>query len=134
MTDIAHEVGSDLVIGVTGDLSTSDGSQNVRERVLRRLVTNLGGYIWNLTYGGGLASYVGAPANVASIRTAIRGQMLLEASVARTPVPDVSLLVAPGGVVTMTAPAICSGTACFKSVSTSDICSSLVPGGVSMSR
>ena len=102
MADIAHDIGSDLVIGVTGDLATSSGSENVRERVLRRLVTNPGGYIWHLDYGGGLPSFVGTPANAAAIRTTVRGQMLLEAAVARTPVPDVALLVSLGEVVTLT--------------------------------
>ncbi len=100
--DIAHTVGSDLALGTTGDLATSDGTIYVRERVLRRLMTNAGGYIWNLTYGGGLPSFVGTPVNAAAIDTTIRDQMTLEAAVARSPVPSVGVVSDAGGTVTLT--------------------------------
>ena len=95
-------VGSDLSIGTTGDLATADGSAYVQARVLRRLVTNQGGYIWNLSYGGGLPGFVGTTPDPASLATAIRNQMLLEASVARSPVPTVAVVSMPDGSVTLT--------------------------------
>ncbi len=94
-----HSMGSDLSIGSGGDLATASGSEAVRERVLRRLLTNPGEYIWQLTYGGGLAGFVGQVANVASIQAVVRGQMLLEPSVARTPAPTAEILSSGNGVV-----------------------------------
>lgn len=91
MADVSHQFGSDLVLGPTGDLATADGSVLSQQRVLRRLLTNPGDYIWQLAYGAGLAQFVGQPAVAARIGGAIRVQMLREATVARTPEPVVDV-------------------------------------------
>ena len=46
MPDLAHQFGADLVAGATGDLAVVDGPALGRQRVLRRLLTNPGDYIW----------------------------------------------------------------------------------------
>ena len=61
MPDLAHEFGADLQAGPTGDLALADGAALGRQRVLRRLLTNPGDYIWHPTYGAGLARFVGHP-------------------------------------------------------------------------
>jgi hypothetical protein len=90
MADLAHGFGADLAIGPTGDLALSDGAALTRERVLRRLLTNPGDYLWQLGYGAGLGRFVGGPADATRIRAVIRGQIFKEAAVARTPEPVVS--------------------------------------------
>ena len=100
--DIAHVIGADLSIGSTGDLGVASDSAAVQQRVLRRLVTNLGDYIWQLSYGGGLPSHVGATLDVVALQTAVRQQLLLETAVARVPVPTVSVSAGLDGSAIMT--------------------------------
>jgi hypothetical protein len=91
MTDISHTMGSDLAWGPTGDLAAVSGSDLTTQRVLRRLLTNPGDYLWNLSYGGGLPRMIGTPINVSAINGVIRSQMLQEASVAPSPAPQTTV-------------------------------------------
>lgn len=91
MADIAHQWGSDLTAGPTGDLAVSDGSALGQQRVLRRLLTNPGDYIWQLDYGAGLGRFVGKPASPAEISAVIRSQIFKESVVARTPEPTIDV-------------------------------------------
>ena len=96
MTDISHQWGSDLSVGPTGDLAVVSGAQLGQQRVLRRLLTNPGDYIWQLDYGAGLARFIGQPGNELQIRAVIRSQIFKEAVVARTPEPVIDVQVSPG--------------------------------------
>jgi hypothetical protein len=91
VADISHIPGNDLLVDATGDIATSDGSQLGQERVLRRLFTNPGAYIWHLQYGAGLARFLGRPMAAARIRAVIRSQMYQEAAVARLPAPVITV-------------------------------------------
>lgn len=97
MPDASHKWGSDLVIGATGDIATATGSMLGQQRVLRRLLTNPGDYIWQLDYGAGLARFIGQPTNPLQIKAVIRSQIFKEATVARQPEPLIDVQVAPGG-------------------------------------
>jgi len=97
MADLFHQWGSDLVIGSTGDFNAVDGALWGQQRVLRRLLTNPGDYIWELDYGAGLARFIGQPANPLQIRAVIRSQIFKEASVARQPEPLINVQITPGG-------------------------------------
>jgi hypothetical protein len=99
MTDIAHTFGQDLAFGPTGDLLIADVPDVTTQRVLRRLLTNQGDYLWQLQYGAGLPSLVGQPARVNEIHGLIRGQMLQEAGVAQNPAPTVTVSSSPNGTV-----------------------------------
>jgi phage baseplate assembly protein W len=90
MYDIYHEWGGDLAIGSGGDLALSTGSDMINQRVCRRLLTNAGDYLWNLDYGGGLAQFVGTPANPADIAAIVGTQLALESAVPTTPAPQIS--------------------------------------------
>jgi hypothetical protein len=70
---------------------TSDGSDLGKERILRRLLTNPGEYIWHGQYGAGLASFLGQTSSAQKIASVARGQIFKEASVAKTPSPSVSV-------------------------------------------
>jgi len=101
MADLALQFGGDLAVGPTGDLLLSDGAALTQQRVLRRLLTNPGAYIWQLTYGAGLGQFIGQPDAPAAISGVTRGQLLLESVVATTPSPVVSTTVGSDGTVTL---------------------------------
>ncbi len=100
MPDLYHQFGSDLVLSASGDLLTADAVTLGTQRVLRRLCTNRGDYIWQLPYGGGLPAMIGTPANAKRIVAVIVAQLRLEAAVAPTPAPTVALTVGTDGTVT----------------------------------
>ena len=83
------------MIGPTGDLATASGVELGQQRVLRRLLTNANDYIWQVTYGAGLARFIGQPGSAIRIRALIRSQIFKEAAVARTPEPIIDVQVAP---------------------------------------
>ena len=100
MYDIYLEWGTDLSVGSSGDLALVTGSTQTNQRVVRRLLTNPGDYIWNLGYGGGLGTFVGSTANLPDIEAVIRNHMSLEATVPSTPAPNVTVqTLAVGGYV-----------------------------------
>ena len=91
MADIAHVWGSDLLTGPTGDFAIVTGSVLGQQRVLRRLLTNPGDYIWQPGYGAGLARFIGQPGNATRIQAVVRSQIFLESAVARTPEPVIDV-------------------------------------------
>ncbi len=97
MHDLSHQWGSDLTVDSTGDLTLVTGSSLGQQRVLRRLMTNPGDYIWHLDYGAGLAQFIGQPGNASRIEAVIRSQIFKESAVARTPEPTVSVRFPSGG-------------------------------------
>lgn len=99
MPDLWHQFGDDLLATPSGDLATVDGMQLGRQRVLRRLLTNPGDYLWQLDYGAGLARFVGEPVDTARLRAVIRTQIFREAAVARSPEPVIDVQPAPAGAV-----------------------------------
>lgn len=90
MADLWHEWGGDLQWSADGDLRSVEGAEEGRQRVLRRLLTAEGGYIWAPTYGAGLPKLVGEPNGAALAEAASRRQMLLERAVSQNPPPQVS--------------------------------------------
>lgn len=96
MADLWQQWGSDLTIGATGDLQIANGTELGQQRVLRRLLTNPGDYIWHPNYGAGLAQFIGAPANPLQIQAVIRSQIFKESAVARTPEPLIDVELSPG--------------------------------------
>jgi len=101
MPDLVLQFGGDLAVGPTGDLLLADGAALTQQRVLRRLLTNPGDYIWQLSYGAGLGQYVGQPGAPAAISGVARAQMLLEATVAVTPAPVIGTVAGDDGTVTL---------------------------------
>jgi phage baseplate assembly protein W len=91
MADLWHQFGSDLAAAANGDLATVIGSAFGQQRVLRRLLTNPGDYIWQPDYGAGLAQFIGQPVDVAAIQGRIGSQVFLEAAVARSPEPMIDV-------------------------------------------
>lgn len=97
LVDLDHFIGADLSVSATGDLQGVTDTKRGQQRVLRRLLTNPGDYIFQPTYGAGLPSYVGSTADIAKIKALISGQMFLEDAVARSPAPVVDVKAIPSG-------------------------------------
>jgi len=91
MQDVAQQYGTDLTIGPTGDLALATGAVLSQQRVLRRLLTNPGDYIWQLQYGAGLGQFVGQTTNPLQIKAVVRSQISREREIAQTPAPIVDV-------------------------------------------
>lgn len=101
--DLNHYYGGDLAASPSGDLSLASAEVTGVQRVLRRLLTNpdwedasgnvvaSGDYLAQQDYGGGIGRMIGQPQAIPATTALIRGQMLLESVVARTPAPTISL-------------------------------------------
>ncbi|WP_429499372.1 phage tail protein [Robbsia andropogonis] len=103
MYDVSHYYGGDLDVDSTGDLALADATTTGEQRVYRRLLTNpesvdqsgetvaSGDYTFHPEYGAGLGRYVGEPTRLAECKSLINEQMKLEAAVATSPRPVVTL-------------------------------------------
>ena len=91
MADANHTFGADLVLAAGGDLSTVTGIPYSEQRVLRRLMTNPGEYLWDPTYGAGLPGFIGQPINAGQVTAIVQAQLALEDSVAASPAPVVTV-------------------------------------------
>jgi hypothetical protein len=104
MANLYHDWGGDLVQAADGGLLLADGGDESRQRVLRRLLTNPGDYIWHIktaiaaAYGAGLPGMVGQPIDVKAVQGLVLAQMFLEQGVARSPRPVVTVSAIPNGI------------------------------------
>jgi len=98
MNDLNQYFGADLSVSATGDLMPVDGDGRGQQRVLRRLLTNPGDYLFHPSYGAGVRRRVGDTLDLPKLRALIRGQILLEEAVAKTPEPQITLTPTPKGV------------------------------------
>ncbi|SOY56864.1 phage tail protein [Cupriavidus taiwanensis] len=92
LNDIDHWAGVDIGVSATGDLGRSSGETRTQQRIVRRLVTNPGDYMFHPKYGAGLPAKIGENADLPALRALIRTQVLMEAAVARLPEPEVDLV------------------------------------------
>lgn len=89
--DLYHYFGNDLQPDTTGDLMSVGGTTQGQQRILRRLLTNPGDYLWQQDYGAGLPVYIGQPVDTGKIVALIRSQIALEACVAPLPLPVITV-------------------------------------------
>lgn len=105
--DLYQVYGSDLIFDASGALLTVGGTTPqadpianlTNQRIIRRLLTNPGEYLWYPSYGAGLARFIGQPLNVKALTAIVRGQLFLQPEVARTPAPIISFLIDKTGTV-----------------------------------
>lgn len=102
MPEVFHAFGYDLAFSPTGDIALASGTVEGQQRVLRRLLTNPGDYVWDMAYGAGLAQFLGQPIAAARIAAVSRSQMFMETAVSRTPAPVIDVQSSPDGTVTET--------------------------------
>ena len=93
MMSITCKWGGDLEIGPTGDIAVASVVDNLDEKIIRRLLTNPGDYLWAPNYGGGLAAQIGSPVDLSALQANIRAQMEQEPLISPYPLP--SVLVSP---------------------------------------
>lgn len=98
MNDLNHYIGADLLVGAGGDIAPVDGTDATTQRVLRRLLTAPGAYVWHPEYGAGLPLMVGSLATPEQVRGAIRQHIALESAVAQSPTPAIEVEPITGGV------------------------------------
>lgn len=98
MSDCYQYYGNDIGQSSTGDILPTSGTEEGQQRILRRLLTNPGDYIWHSNYGAGLPSFIGQNLDIAKITGIVRGQMMLEAVVAKFPIPIIQMQEIPGGI------------------------------------
>lgn len=98
MYDLYHFTGGDLDSSSTGDLRTASAGNRTKQRILRRLLTNPGDYLFHPEYGAGLGKKIGEAVISGEWKALISGQMLLEEAVASHPPPVVNLTQIEGGV------------------------------------
>ncbi|MGI4776962.1 MAG: phage tail protein [Janthinobacterium lividum] len=98
MTDLYHYIGDDLRASATGDVQQVEGLDQTSQRILRRLLTNPGDYIWHPTYGAGLGRKIGAVLDARAITALITSQIFLEANVARVPAPVITVTPIANGI------------------------------------
>ena len=91
MPDLAHWIGGDLAVSPSGDLATVDGIELGNQRIVRRLLTILGEYIWHPEYGASVPIRVGDVFDREEIEAVILAQMFEEAAVSRSPEPTISV-------------------------------------------
>ena len=99
--DLYLDFGGDLSLSPSGDVQTVADPLKTQQRIIRRLLTNLGDYIWNPLYGAGLPQFIGSPTSVPTITAIVQAQIALENTVAPTPAPVITVSSQPTGVVTV---------------------------------
>jgi hypothetical protein len=95
--DLSLYVGGDLAVSATGDLQAVSTQRRGEQRVLRRLLTNAGEYIFHTDYGAGLPREVGKVTDIAKIKAKILSQLLLDEAVAQRPAPVITVRTIAGG-------------------------------------
>jgi phage baseplate assembly protein W len=98
MTDAAHYFTNDLTLSATGGLHVADSVLLSQQRILRRLMTNPGDYIWEPAYGAGLPQYIGSKLDIVAMTALIRSQMYMEASVQQQPEPQITVTPIQNGI------------------------------------
>ena len=91
MADLSLYWNDDLIVGPGGDLALVDQVPLSNQHIIRRLLTAARSCIWHLDYGAGLSQRIGRSARALEIQSLVAAHINLEPSVARIPVPKVSV-------------------------------------------
>jgi hypothetical protein len=81
--------GGDIAIGPSGDIAVAPVESELQQRIIRRLLTNAGDYIWHNNYGAGLGTYVGEPYSPTIIEYIVSVQLQQEPLIVTLPPPSV---------------------------------------------
>ena len=91
MPDAYLDWEGDFVVSASGGLLLAEGVDFANQRILRRLLTAIKGYVWHPEYGIGLPQKIGRFANVYTLYALVRSQIALESSVAKSPAPTIGV-------------------------------------------
>jgi len=92
--ELYQNYGFDLQLLPNAQLELVDNGLETQQRILRRLMTNPGAYLFAPDYGAGLGLYIGQNLSNAlehQIKGVITRQMFLENTVVQSPPPKISL-------------------------------------------
>lgn len=84
----------DLSLQASGDFLLTEGAEATKQRLIRRLLTNPGTYIWHPTYGAGLGQFIGrllSSTEFDELKGIITSQIFEESAIAKTPPPEIDL-------------------------------------------
>jgi hypothetical protein len=81
MADLNLPWGGDLSLSPTGGIELVAASGMTQQRLIRRLLTNPGDYLEDLTYGAGLGAYVGQPLDIPALTAVVTLQAQAEETV-----------------------------------------------------
>lgn len=98
MPDVAQLWGNDLQLTPSGDVFMCDGDELTKERIIRRLMTLGGSYLWHQTYGAGVPQRIGDVLNTDLIKGVVTAQVRKEGTVAATPAPQITVIPILNGV------------------------------------
>lgn len=93
MPDAMHWWDDDLQVSNTGDIALSDGIDLSNQRIVRRLMTILGEYVWHVEYGASVPKRIGDTLDLSLVESVIRNQIYLEEAVSKE--DDITLEVSP---------------------------------------
>jgi len=99
MTDLSHVFGNDFVFFEGAGVGVAQGVEETRQRVLRRLCTNPGDYVWQPDYGAGLPGMIGDPVQALRIHGVVAAQLALEPGVDQRQPVQVAVTPREGGFV-----------------------------------
>lgn len=91
LSDLYQWYGGDVSSSATGDFQAVTGDTRSQQRIVRRLCTNPGDYIFHPEYGGGLPKLIGSNASVSDVKAIVQSQMRLEDSILQLPAPVVTV-------------------------------------------
>jgi hypothetical protein len=91
MPDLYLDWQDDFQASATGDLLLCEGDTQARQRIIRRLLTAVQGYVFHLDYGAGLPQRIGLPGKSKTIAGIVKSQMLKEATVDKKSPPTVTV-------------------------------------------
>ena len=97
MSSLSHTVGGDLDLSGSGNLTLVSDAEETRQKILRRLCTNPGGYIWHPDYGAGLPAMVGMTMDAGTLQGIVQEQMADESGVDQTQPITVTVTNTPAG-------------------------------------
>ncbi|EHH67017.1 tail protein [Gluconobacter morbifer] len=96
MSAIGHFFGADLTLD-HGRLELVSDVEQVRQGLLRRLLTIPGQYIWQPDYGAGLAAMVGQVVDTRTMEAVIQAQVMVDAGVDASQGVTVTVTAQDGG-------------------------------------
>ena len=91
MADLSLEWNGDFEVSAIGGLVLADGDELARQRIVRRLLTAVRGYVWHAEYGAGMPQRIGRPGRGLLLQSIVASQIALEAAVAASPAPVVTV-------------------------------------------
>ena len=100
--DVYHEIGDDIQLDSTNDLQLVFDTNETNQRIMRRLFTNKGTYIWNAAFGASIPWKLGETLSVEAYRDVINqvtAAVLEDDEVAKDPPPEISIKTTTNGLI-----------------------------------